>query len=155
MSEADGIRVEQASPRLHEARELIAELDAYLTSLYPPERNYLVDVESLCAAGVTFFLARCDGVTAGCGAVRRLDESSAEVKRMYVKPQLRGRGIGLAILRAVEARARELGVSRLLLETGTAQPEALALYEREGYRRRRAYGEYRAESSSVFMEKAV
>ena len=155
MTEAAEIRVEQASPRLHEARQLIAELDAYLNSLYAPELNYLLDVESLCAAEVSFFLARCDGAVAGCGAVRRLDASSAEVKRMYVKAQFRGQGIGLAILQALETRAHALGVRRVLLETGTGQPEALALYERHGYRRRDAYGEYREESSSVFMEKAV
>ena len=155
MSDAAAVSVERASPRLAEARELIAQLDAHLNSLYPPERNYLLDVESLCSAEVTFFLARCDGRVAGCGAVRRLDASSAEVKRMYVQPRFRGRGIGLAVLQALEARARELGVRRLLLETGTGQPEALALYERHGYRRREPYGEYRDESSSVFMEKLL
>ncbi|HZF25048.1 MAG TPA: GNAT family N-acetyltransferase [Steroidobacteraceae bacterium] len=155
MNDPAGITVEPASPRLPEARELIAQLDTYLNSLYPPERNYLLDIESLCSAEVTFFLARCDGAAAGCGAVRRLDASTAEVKRMYVRPQFRGRGIGLAILQALEARVRQIGLRRLLLETGSGQPEALALYERQGYQRRAPYGEYRDEPSSVFMEKLM
>ena len=155
MSSPARVRIEPASPRLPEARELIAELDAFLGALYPPERNYLLDVESLCSPEITFFLARCDGVPAACGAVRRLDAAAAEIKRMYVRPQYRGHGIGRAVLLALEEQARRLGVSVVLLETGTSQPEALALYERQGYQRRTSYGEYRDEPTSVFMEKRI
>jgi putative acetyltransferase len=147
--------IEAVSPRLPEARELIAELDAYLGELYPPERNYLLDVESLCAPGITFLVARCDGAAAGCGALRHLDEGSAEIKRMYVRPQYRGQGVGRAVLAALEAQALGAGARALLLETGFDQPEALALYESAGYRRRERYGEYRDESSSVFMQKLL
>ncbi len=147
--------VEPSSPRLPEACELIAALDSYLGALYPPERNYLLDVESLCSPEIAFFLARCDGAAAGCGAVRRLDATSAEIKRMFVRPQFRGLGVGRALLEALEEEARRLGVHALLLETGIEQPEALALYARSGYRRRARYGEYRDEPSSVFMEKLI
>lgn len=147
--------IEAASPRSPEAGELIAELDAYLGKLYPPERNYLLDVESLCAPEITFLVARCHGAAVGCGALRRLDEASAEIKRMYVRPQYRGHGVGRAVLAALEEQARSSGMHALLLETGVDQPEALALYESRGYRRRGRYGEYRDESSSVFMEKLL
>jgi putative acetyltransferase len=147
--------VEPSSPRLPEARELIAELDSYLGALYPPERNYLLDVESLCSPEITFFLARCDGAAAGCGAMRRLDASSAEIKRMFVRPQFRGLGIGRSILEALEEQARRMGVHALLLETGIEQPEALALYARTGYRRRARYEDYCDEPSSVFLEKLI
>ena len=147
--------IEAVSPRSPEARALIAELDAYLVSLYPPERNYLLDVESLCAPEITFLVARCDGAAAGCGALRRLDGSSAEIKRMYVRPQYRGQGVGRAVLAALEAQARGSGTRALLLETGADQPEALALYESTGYRSRERYGEYRKESSSVFLQKML
>lgn len=147
--------VEPSSPRLPEARELIAELDSYLGALYPPERNYLLDVESLCSPGITFLLARCDGAAAGCGAVRRIDATSAEIKRMFVRPRFRGLGVGSAILAALEEHAHSQGARTLLLETGTEQPEALTLYAHRGYRRRANYGEYRDEPSSVFMEKLI
>ena len=138
-----------------EARELIAELDSYLGTLYPPERNYLLDVESLCSPEVMFFLARCNGAAAGCGAVRRLDANAAEIKRMFVRPQFRGLGIGRSVLVALEEQARRLGVHVLFLETGIEQPEALTLYAHRGYRRRAPYGKYRDDPSSVFMEKLI
>jgi putative acetyltransferase len=147
--------VQIASPRLREARELIAELDAYLGKLYPPERNYLLDVESLCSPEITFLVARCDAAAVGCGALRRRDEHSAELKRMYVRAQYRGYGVARALLAALEEQARSWGTRLLLLETGVDQPEALSLYESAGYRRRDRYGEYGGESSSVFMEKLL
>lgn len=149
------ILVERTSPRRAEARALIAELDDYLNRLYAAERNYLLDVEALCAPEVTFFVARCDDEIAGCGALRRLDEASAEIKRMYVRPRFRGKGIGRAILLALEAQARANGVALLVLETGVDQPEALALYGRHQYVRRSHYGEYRDDPTSVFFEKRL
>jgi putative acetyltransferase len=104
---------------------------------------------------VAFFVARCDGEIAACGALRRLDEATAEIKRMYVRPRFRGRGLGRAVLLALEAHARSLGVELLVLETGVDQPEALALYERHQFVRRERYGEYRDDPTSVFLEKRL
>lgn len=78
-----------------------------------------------------------------CGGVRRHDDTTGEVKRMYVAPEHRGRGYSRTVLRALEDRARTLGYTRLVLETGTKQPEAIALYESEGYTSVPAYGYYR------------
>ena len=78
-----------------------------------------------------------------CGGVRRHDDTTGEVKRMYVAPEHRGRGHSRVMLRSLEDRARALGYTRLVLETGTKQPEAIALYESEGYARIAAYGYYR------------
>ena len=145
--------VERASPRLAGARELIAELDEYLNRLYAADRNYLLDIEALCAPDVAFFVARCDEEIAACGALRRLDEESAELKRMYVRPPFRGQGLGRAMLLALESHAWATGVRRLVLETGVDQPEALALYQRHGFARCARYGEYRDDPTSVFFEK--
>ena len=147
--------VERASPRLPGARQLIAELDDYLNRLYAADRNYLLDVEALCAPEVAFFVARLDGEIAACGALRRIDDACAELKRMYVRPAFRGQGLGRAMLLALESHARSAGVRRLVLETGVDQPEALALYERHRYVRRTRYGEYRDHATSVFFEKAL
>jgi putative acetyltransferase len=156
MTDANGkVVVERASPRLAEARQLIAELDDYLSRLYAADRNYLLDVEALCAPEVAFFVARLDGAIAACGALRRLDDSCAELKRMYVRPAFRGQGLGRVMLLALEAHARSSGVERLVLETGVDQPEALALYERHRYVRRARYGEYRDDPTSIFFEKQL
>jgi GNAT superfamily N-acetyltransferase len=97
-----------------------------------------------------FLVARdADGAAVGCGGLRLLEPGSAEIKRMYVAPAARGTGVAVAILRALEAEARRLGVARLLLETGTAQPDAMRFYEREGYRRIDNFGPYAGEPLSV------
>ncbi|WP_410587966.1 GNAT family N-acetyltransferase [Amycolatopsis sp. lyj-23] len=96
-----------------------------------------------------FLLARDSAGTAvGCGGLRPLDPGTGEVKRMYVEPPARGTGVATALLRALEDHARNLGITRLLLETGTGQPDAIAFYRREGYEPIEAYGPYRGEPLS-------
>lgn len=90
-----------------------------------------------------FLLATVDGQPAGCGGLRRHGDGVAEVKRMYVAPDMRGLGLGRRLLAALEDCGRELGYARLLLETGTAQPEAIALYTAAGWTRVPPYGEFR------------
>ncbi|AZH84770.1 GNAT family N-acetyltransferase [Plantibacter sp. PA-3-X8] len=93
---------------------------------------------------IAVFLVATDaaGTALGCGALRLLAEHRAEVKRMYVAPAARGTGVAVAVLRALEDEARSLGVEELLLETGTAQPDAMRFYEREGYAPIPAFGPY-------------
>lgn len=142
-------------PRSPEARALVGALDDYLDGLYPPENNYLLDVESLCAPEVSFFVARVGGMALGCGALRLLDARSGELKRMYVAPEARGLGIGSAILQAIEQRARQLGLGELKLETGTAQPEALGLYRAAGYLPCAAFAGYRPSPLNLFLAKPL
>ncbi|RIV36039.1 GNAT family N-acetyltransferase [Micromonospora radicis] len=103
------------------------------------------------AESVTVFLVARDpaGTAVGCGGLRHLTPGTAEIKRMYVTPTARGTGVATAILRALEEAARDTGVRTLLLETGTAQPDAMRFYEREGYRRIANFGPYRGEALSV------
>ena len=103
------------------------------------------------AADVTVFLVarEPDGTAVACGGLRPLAPGTAEVKRMYVRPARRGSGVATAVLRGLERAAADLGVTRLLLETGTAQPEAVRFYEREGYARIENFGPYAGEALSV------
>ncbi|GAB7191272.1 GNAT family N-acetyltransferase [Kineococcus sp. NUM-3379] len=96
------------------------------------------------ATDVCVFLVARDGAgrALGCGALRLLSASSAEIKRMYVEPAARGTGVAVALLRGLEERARSLGVTTMLLETGSEQPEAARFYEREGYTRVENFGPY-------------
>ena len=104
-----------------------------------------------------FLVARDDdGVPLGCGALRLLPTpGEAELKRMYVRPAARGSGVAVALLRALEDEARARGVTRLLLETGTAQPEAIRFYLREGYAEIPLFGEYAGSSLSRCFARAL
>jgi GNAT superfamily N-acetyltransferase len=109
-----------------------------------------------------FVVARLDGVLAGCGAVRSYapyhddlapEAGVGEIKRMYTRPAARRRGVSRAVLARLEATALELGYHRLMLETGSPQPEAIALYERSDWHRIEPYGHYRDEETSICFAK--
>lgn len=102
-----------------------------------------------------FLVAERDGAPVGCGALRRLDGSSAEIKRMYVTPPARGTGVATALLRALERHAAGRGWPRLRLETGTEQPDARRFYEREGYRQIPLFGVYQGSELSVCYERTI
>ena len=91
----------------------------------------------------------------GCGCIRQLDPATVELKRMFVTPARRGTGVGRAILAELETWARELGHRAIVLETGTRQLDAIALYERSGYGRIAAYGPYAGLEYSVCMRKSL
>lgn len=94
------------------------------------------------------------GTALATGAVA-LSDDFAELKRMWVVPEARGKGISKAVLADLEARVIEAGQSLLRLETGIDNHEALALYERQGFARRGPFGDYREDPLSVFMEKQL
>ena len=91
----------------------------------------------------------------GCVGFALGTEGEAEVKRLFVDPQVRGRGIGRALLAQLERAAKRAGVSLLQLETGVKQPEALALYRAFGYLERGPFGAYRPDPLCLFMEKRL
>jgi putative acetyltransferase len=109
------------------------------------------------ADDIAVFLIAFDdaGTPVGCGALRRLDDSSAEVKRMYVEPAARGTGVAKAVLRALEQAAVDRGWTTVRLETGTAQPDAIRFYEREGYRLIPNYGDYIGSEVSLCYERTL
>ena len=100
-----------------------------------------------------FFVAYLGETPIGCGAVRRIEDGTAEIKRMYVAPGARGRGIGKQVLMELETEARRLGMRRLVLETGPRNPEAVTLYEHAGYARIPLFGEYVNSEFSICMAK--
>ncbi|MGB7537278.1 MAG: GNAT family N-acetyltransferase [Anaerolineales bacterium] len=142
-------------PDTADARALIAELDAYLIPLYPPASHHGYPVEKLIAEGVAFFIARCEGVAAGCGGIKLYTPEYAEIKRMYVRPPFRGMGLGRAIMACLEEHAGRRGLGILRLETGIYQAEAIGLYERMGYHRIEPFGEYEPDPLSYFYEKHI
>jgi putative acetyltransferase len=143
------------SPRQADVERLLEALDAYQSALYPPESNHFLDVDALAAANVRFFVARRQGRALGCGALRIDAAGYGELKRMFVSPEARGYKLGRLLLDRIEEEARREGLACLRLETGIHQPEALGLYRSAGYVEREAFGEYRPDPLSVFMEKSL
>lgn len=106
------------------------------------------------AESMTVFVVAYDGgEPVACGGLRALDDGHGEVKRMYVAPAARGRGISKLVLRDLERRARDLGWDRLVLETGVLQPEAMGLYRSEGYAEIPPFGYYVGNAQSRCYEK--
>ncbi len=143
------------SPDTSDARALIAELDAYLIPLYPPASHHGYPVEKLIAEGVDFFILRMDGTAAGCGAVKIFFPDYAELKRMYVRPAFRRRGLSKIIIEYLETFILRKGIRTVRLETGVLQAEAIGLYERMGYKRIEPFGEYLPDPLSFFYEKRM
>jgi putative acetyltransferase len=146
------LRIEPGDPGAPAVRALIAQLDQYQQALYPPQSNHLVPVEALRRPNVVFLVAYLGPEVVGCGALVDQGGEYGEIKRMYVQPSCRGAGVGRAILDALAAQARTRALRHLRLETGIAQPEARALYERAGFRPCGPFGQYREDPLSLFME---
>ncbi|WP_185117069.1 GNAT family N-acetyltransferase [Chryseobacterium phocaeense] len=100
-------------------------------------------------------VAYLEGKAAGCGAFKPFSEDTVEIKRMYTDADKRGRGIASEILNELETWAKEEGYSKCVLETGIMQPEAIALYEKQGYSRILNYGQYIGVDNSVCYEKIL
>jgi len=150
------ISITAERPDTPDALVLLQELDAHLAELpYPPQSRHAFSVDRLLRDGVAFFVTRCDGEPAGCGGVKLFGPEYGEVKRMYVRPEFRGRGLGKAMLDRLAAYVRERQVGLLRLETGIYQEPAIALYEGYGFRRRPPFGEYRDDPMSIYLEKAL
>lgn len=110
-------------------------------------------VDDLAPPGGAFLMARHDGEPAGCAGVRLLGPGTAELKRMYVRPELRGSGGGGALLTATEGAARRLGAHRIRLDTRLDLVEAVAFYRRYGFTEIPAYND--AAYSEIWFEKRL
>ncbi|MFL5800169.1 MAG: GNAT family N-acetyltransferase [Roseiflexaceae bacterium] len=140
-------------PDTADARTLIMELEALLEPNYPPESRHGLSVERLLAESVAFFLLRSNDVPAGCGGIKLFGTAYGELKRMYVRPQFRGRGFGKMLVDHLAVYARTQGVLLLRLETGIHQPEAIGLYERMGFQRIPPFEDYKEDPLSLCYER--
>lgn len=155
---AENITITRAGLTDDASRALIAQLNAELSEMYPePGANHFgLTPEDVSEGRGAFLVVHRDGTPIGCGAVRMLDARTGELKRMYVAPAARGTGLGRRLLDALEAEARALGARRLVLETGTRQHAAIALYSATGFRQIPLYGEYLSSpDTSVCMGKEL
>lgn len=131
-----------------DATQLMGEVQAEYVIRYGGPDDGPIDATQFAPPDGAFLLARVDDAVIGCGGLRRLDDTTAEIKRMFVRAPHRRRGHGRRLLLALEQHARLTGYDRVVLETGTAQPEAMALYAQEGYHPITPYGFYRCSPES-------
>ncbi len=126
------------------SRALISALNAELSAMYsePGANHFGLKPEEVSGKRGSFLVVSLDGTPVGCGAVRLIDAETGELKRMYMAPSARGKGLGRKLVAALETEARALGAKRLVLETGIRQHAALALYRGAGFKPIPPYGEY-------------
>ncbi len=148
--------IDPGDPGEADVAALLAASESLAYALYPPQSVHMLDVAELTRPSVRFLVARsAEGTAEGCGAVVLEDDGTAELKRMFVTPSARGRGLGASLLGRLEDEARRAGVGVIRLETGVQQPEAIGLYRRFGYVDRGPFGRYAEDPLSVFMEKRL
>lgn len=135
-------------------RELVAALDQDLAIRDGADHAFFAQFNQIDRIK-NVVVAYIEAIPVGCGAIKQYDDSTMEVKRMYVVPEHRGKGIAAVILLELEQWAKEAGYQRCILETGYKQPEAIALYQKSGYRVIPNYGQYAGVSSSVCFEKIL
>ncbi|MDQ2661186.1 MAG: GNAT family N-acetyltransferase [Actinomycetota bacterium] len=170
----DRVTIAIETPRQSEVERLLDGSSAYAQSLYPPESNFLLDLTTLERPEVAFYVARIGERAVGIAALVTEDAGPpgvqasdvrvpavpdalprGELKRMFVDPSARGRGVAGALLTRIEADAAARGIREIVLETGDLHHAAQALYTRHGYRRIPQFGQYAGEPHSVCFGKAL
>jgi putative acetyltransferase len=144
------------TPLQDDVRDMVSALNAHMIPLTPREFQFQLTVEQMAEPSVTVFVARNgDGNAVGMASLKEHGEGLGEVKRMFTKPEVRGQRVGSALLRQVEQRARDRGLSRLVLETGEAPgfEAAWRIYERSGFTQCGAVLDYPDSGYSRFYEK--
>lgn len=150
--------VRRADSRAPETLRLVERLWHELGSLYPEVKGPSTAPDEIVGQRASFVVAWVEGEAVGCGAFRALSEDEgnvAEIKRMYVEPPMRRRGISRSILVELEKLARDCGYTLARLETGLRQANAIRLYETSGYHRIEPFGRYRDDPLSVCFEKSL
>lgn len=150
------IYIQQESPAKPRNRALIEDLDELMSHLYPTESNHLMAPEELAKGLNKFFVASIKNDIVGCGAIIVGEADYSEIKRIFVMKTARKLGVAKSILCRLEVETKKLGLSSMKLETGTLQPDAIRLFERFGFSRCTAFGNYsESDLYSYFMEKIL
>ena len=134
--------------------QLVAKLDADLGERDGEDHAFYHQFNSIDSLQ-NVVVAYLNGVPVGCGAIKKQDSSCMEVKRMYVPPKSRGMGLASKVLQELEKWTSELNYSSCVLETGKRQPEAIALYKKNGYQIIPNYGQYIGIENSICFKKNV
>jgi putative acetyltransferase len=153
------VEIQRVSAPNADVRALIDELERELSAHYSAEQRHGLALEAIFQSHVRFFVARIGGLAAGCGGIA-LFTHFAEIKRMYVRPEARGRGVADAIIARLTAETLDAGLAIMRLETGTRQHAAIRFYQRCGFQPCEPFEPYssmppHAIATSVFLEKRL
>ena len=147
------VTIGQEAPGTEDARALIEELEEELGGgIYPDESQHGYSIDKLISEGVAFYMVRVDDTAVGCGGVQVFGEYG-ELKRMYIRPGYRGRGLARLLVERLAAHAREEGAHLLRLETGIYQTDAIRLYQGMGFYEIPPFGPYVVDPNSVYFER--
>ncbi|MGB7433644.1 MAG: GNAT family N-acetyltransferase [Ahrensia sp.] len=152
------VTVRQESPLQDDVRTMVEELNAHMRPLSPPEFQFQLTAEQMAEPGVSVFVVRDrQGAAIGMGSLKKHSAELGEIKRMFTRPAIRGSGLGRTIIDAIEAKARELGLKKLVLETGSTPgfEPAWRVYERHGYTQCGAVLDYPDSEYNRFYEKEL
>ena len=138
----------------NEFAELVRRLDADLLSRDGKEQEFYAQFNKIDKIK-NVVVAYNEGTPVACGAIKEFQPGTMEVKRMYTLPEFRGKGIASKVLAELEMWAKELNFNKCILETGKRQPEAIALYKKNGYISIPNYGQYAGVENSVCFEKVL
>lgn len=134
--------------------ELVRHLDADLAERDGQEHSFYAQFNKI--ARIKYVIVAYEnGQPVSCGAIKEYESNIMEVKRMYTRPEWRGKGIASQVLIELEKWAAELSYKKCILETGKKQPEAIRLYEKNGYKLIPNYGQYAGVDNSVCFEKSI
>lgn len=135
-------------------QNLVALLDEYLSIIDGDEHAFYAQLNKThdIKNAIVYFE---NNEAVGCGAFKQYDAGTVEIKRMYVKPDYRGKGVAAQILKELEKWAAEINYSLCILETGKKQPDAIALYKKSGYTQIPNFGKYEHVENSVCMQKSL
>jgi putative acetyltransferase len=148
------IKIKRTNSDDTDFQDLVRELDKDLAIRDGDEHDYYAQFNKIDAIKHVV-VAYENNLPVGCGAIKAFDENSMEVKRMFVPENQRSKGIASIVLKELELWASELGFEKCVLETGLKQPEAIRLYEKNGYKLIPNYGQYIGMGNSVCFEKII
>jgi putative acetyltransferase len=151
----ENVDIRLEDPGRPDVQALLGQSDDYLRALYPAESNHLVSADVLGTDRAVFLAARRDGALLGSIALLVIAPGHAEMKRMFVRAEARGIGLGRRLLNALEEIACRRSIIRISLETGIRQPEAIGLYRASGYQECPPFGDYKDDPLSLFMTKSL
>jgi putative acetyltransferase len=134
---------------------LIGRLDQDLLQRYPADEIFSLDFNDPDIDRIHFAVAYDEALPVGCGAIRPIDADTVELKRFYVEPAFRRRGIAAQLLASLETAARQFRARSVKLEAGTEQPEACGFYQKHGYQPIEKFGAYMHCPSSLCFEKQL
>jgi GNAT superfamily N-acetyltransferase len=149
----DLIEIIEESVTCDDAALLLAELNAALTKITGASGEASFAAEDMEAPRSAFVIAYADGVACGCGALRPLTETTAEIKRVYARPN--AIGVGTAIVKALEEKTRGFGYSEIVLETRRVNTSAVAFYRKLGYAECENFGKYVGRTEAICMSKRI